>query len=350
MKKLLLLIVLFLVIGEFLSGFYVVDRGELVYVTRLGKHVATLDGAKSEEAGLHLGWPWPFETVIRLDRRQHHFVLPPAELVTRSRQQNRQLGILMGGSSTMVDPVPNSNLTESGDVDKTITIDAYVVWRIPNADAADRFVRTFGSIEKAEQYLREKVRSDLGAVIPKMSLEDLHAPRGDFVHRTRDHISEQLLKPHRKSTEGQRTTWDDGIEVIDIRLRRTNHPPAVRQANFTRIVSERNRKAAEYESEGQKRAAKIRTDSDATIQRLRAKAKAEAQRIRGEAEADAEKIRNEAQALDPEYYAELKRRQIALEGFSKDTTIWSTRLWELLFPRPERMGKDIPERMIKPGP
>ena len=82
-------------------------------------------------------------------------------------------------------------------VDKTITIDGYVVWRIPNREAADRFVRTFGSIERAEQYLQDKIRGDLGGEIPKLSLEDLHTIASGVVDKNRNSLSERLLWPHR---------------------------------------------------------------------------------------------------------------------------------------------------------
>ena len=100
-----------------------------------------------------------------------------------------------------------------------------------------------------------------------------------------------------------------GIDVVDIRLRRANHPPAVRQAIFDRIVSERNKKVMEYESEGRRRAADITSASERRVEELRADAEAEATRIRGEAAA-ADRIRNEAQKLDPQFYAFLKKPRI----------------------------------------
>ena len=145
-----------------------------------------------------------------------------------------------------------------------------------------------------------------------------------------------------KAEEPQRTSLDDGIEVLDVRMRRTNNPPQTRQAKYESIISERMKKAAEYEAEGRQIAARIITDSNAEIDLLKARVKAETDRMRGLAEAEAERIRNEAQTLDPEYYAELKRRQIALSSFQKDTTVWSTRLWELMFPFPRKPSESSP--------
>ena len=61
---------------------YTVDAAEYAYVTRLGRHVATLDGALDEDAGLHAGWPWPLQSVQRFDRRLQQFDVPPVELLT----------------------------------------------------------------------------------------------------------------------------------------------------------------------------------------------------------------------------------------------------------------------------
>ena len=48
-------------------SFYTVDAGEYAYVTLLGRPIATWDGADPNEAGLHVGWPWPVQAVQRLE-------------------------------------------------------------------------------------------------------------------------------------------------------------------------------------------------------------------------------------------------------------------------------------------
>src|SRR5690348_16593163 len=97
----LLTLILLLIIGRLCL--FTVDRTEFVYVTQLGRPIATLDGANDEQAGLHVRWPWPIQTLTRIDRRLQVLDLPAAELVTE-------------------DP------TEGGTIDKTVAIDAYVVW------------------------------------------------------------------------------------------------------------------------------------------------------------------------------------------------------------------------------
>lgn len=317
MKKFLLF--LLLITGAFLlrTCFYTVDASEFVYVTRLGEHIATYDGGNPEEAGLHFGWPWPIESVVRIDRRLQHFELPAVELMTEDQR--------MGGT-----------------IDMTLTIDGFVCWRVPDKEAVDRFVRSVGSVDQARALLLDRIRGDLGAAIPAMSREDLINENAQVVDAKREELRQKLLAPHqRNDASEERSSLDDGIAVVDIRIRRINHPAEVRPDVSARIVSERRKKAASYLSEGRRQAEVIRSESDAKISKLKASVLAELQEKKGAAQAQADRIRNAAQSKDPDYYAELKRRQIAMNGFKDKTKIWSTRLWELLFPFPseKKTGK-----------
>src|SRR4051794_31378572 len=279
---------------------FTVDRTEFVYVTQLGRHVATYDGSHDEQAGLHLRHVWPIQTLTRIDRRLQVLELPAAELVTE-------------------DP------SEGGSIDKTLAIDAYVVWRIPDAAACERFILTVGTVERAREILRDRFRGRLGASIARTKFADLISADPGRVDEKREELRQQLLPRSGPSSE-------DGIEVVDVRIRRLNYPAQVRQEIFQRIISERKRKATIYESRGQTEAANIRSASDAKIRVEEAAAKARNDEKRGRADAEADSILNRAISKDPGYYAELKRREIgelALDGKKK---VWSTTLFKLFFP------------------
>src|SRR5262249_24568278 len=144
-------------------------------------------------------------------------------------------------------------------VDKTLAIDAYVVWRVPDAEAAERFIVTVGTAERARELLRDRVRGRLGAAIARMHLEDLVSDRDGWVDRQREALRARLLAPYRNGPS------EDGIEVVDIRLRRLNYPSQVRQAIFDRIVSERNRKVALEQSKGRAQAEDIKSRTEAEV-------------------------------------------------------------------------------------
>src|SRR5581483_120621 len=145
LRNLLLILGIVVLLGAILSAFYTVDRAEYVYLTQFGRPVATFDGAT--DAGLHWKWPWPVQSVQRLDHRLQVFDLPGAELLTH-------------------DPKGKT-------IDKTLTVDAYVCWQIAGADGVDRFIRTVGTPERAREILGQRVSSRLGAEIGNMPLDDL---------------------------------------------------------------------------------------------------------------------------------------------------------------------------------
>src|SRR5947209_8556400 len=143
MKRLILAVVVLL--AWLSSCLFTVDQAEYAYVTQFGRPVVTLDGATA--AGLHAKLPWPVQTVQRLDRRVQLFDLPPAELLTHDPQGRT--------------------------IDRTLTVEAYVCWRIAGADGADRFLRTVGTPEQARAVLGQRVSGRLGAVVGTLPLEEL---------------------------------------------------------------------------------------------------------------------------------------------------------------------------------
>jgi membrane protease subunit HflC len=301
---------------------FTVDRTEFAYLTQFGRHVATYDGADSEQAGLHVKWPWPVESVQALDRRLQTFDLPGSELLTRDPKRNT--------------------------IDKTLTIDAYVCWRIAGADGVDRFLRSVGTPAGAQAILGQRINSQLGAAVGRMELDDLISTEPDRVEAARRDLRRRLLDEPSPSGKSLRAAAaeDYGVEVVDVRLRRFNHPAAVREAIFERIRSERQKKVADYQSEGERQAADIRSAGERRVAESKAQAEAEALRLRGQAEAEADHIRNEAARLDPAFYTFLKKLEDyqRILGDSKTMLLLSTHreIFDTLFnppsPAPRRTG------------
>jgi membrane protease subunit HflC len=320
-RRFVAVLVLLLLAGAVVArlSVFTVDRTEFVYLTQFGRPVGTFDGAREDQAGLHFRWPWPVESAQSVDRRLQYFDLPGSELLTRDPKRNT--------------------------IDKTLTIDAYVCWRVADAEGVDRFIRKMGSIDGANAVLRQRVGSELGAAVGKMELDDLISTDDGRVDAKRDELRARLLdggaQPLRQTAREQY-----GIEIVDIRLRRTNHPPAVRQAIFDRIQSEREKKSADYRSEGERRAMDIKSESDRKVSELRAEAEAEALRQRGLADAEADRIRSDAQRLDPQFYAFLKKLEDyqRILGDNKTLLLLSTHreIFDTLFQPPSPGGPAPP--------
>jgi membrane protease subunit HflC len=323
------LLLVILVIAS--SAVFVVDWTEYVYLTQFGKPVATFDG--ESEAGLHLKWPWPIQSIQRLDRRIHMLDLPATELLTR-------------------DPKGKT-------IDRTLTIAAYACWRIAGREGVDRFVRAVGTPDNAEMLLSQRINSQLGSEIGMMRLEDLINDSADGrVTESLNELSRRLLGQDDRGSQNLRGTAREtyGIDLVDIRLRRFNYPAEVREAIFDRIRSERNRKAAEYHSEGEQLAKNIETEVEFKARNILSEAKATEQRLKGEAEAEADRIRNEAQSKDPSFYAFLKKLEEyqRILGDNKTVLLLSSHreLFDLLFkpPNPTTPAAVMPNSIASPLP
>jgi membrane protease subunit HflC len=318
MRRRILLVAVLLLLGVLAwSSFFTVDRTEYVYLTQFGRHVATFDGG--EEAGPHWKWPWPVQSVQRLERRLQSFDLPEAELLTH-------------------DPTGQT-------IDRTLTLDAYVCWRIADKDAVDRFLRTVGTADQAQVIIRQRISSQLGAAIGAMELDDLLSTEPGRVDRQREQLRQRLLAPWQTWT-ADADSYEYGIEIVDIRLRRASHPPQVREAIFNRIKSERKRKVADYESEGRKQASLIASESEQRVSRLLADARAEEKKVREGAEIEADRLRNEAHAKDPDFYVFLKKldEYQRILGDGKTMLLLSSHreLFDLLFQPPRPGGSPAP--------
>lgn len=312
MRRILLALAAVVVVLWVRTAFVAVDATEFVYVTRFGEPVAIFDGGT--DAGLHTKWPWPVDGTLRIDRRLQAMDLPAVETLTRDAAQNT--------------------------VDKTLTVDAFVTWRIPDATAADRFIRTVGTPEQAKRILAPQVNGRLASVVSTLPLDDLIAVADPAaVDARNDVLRKKLIGEDGPEPLRDKVRAEYGIEIVDLRIRRFGFPEAVRASIAERIRSERARKAADYDSEGRKRAADILSAAEKEARTIEATARAQKARIEGQADADADRIRNDAQAKDRDFYEFLQKLKAyqSLLGETRDVLLLSTKhpLFDLLLNPPK---------------
>lgn len=306
MKRFLLVVAVALLLLWARTALYTVDQAEFVYVTRFGEPVAVHNGEST--AGLKVKAPWPIDAVLRIDRRVQSFDLPAVESLTR-------------------DPVNRT-------VDKTLAVDAFVTWKIPDAAAADRFVKVVRTPEQARKILAPLINGRLAALISTMPLDDLiSVAELPAIDDRTERIRQKLLgEGDERLTD--RALAEYGVQILDVRIRRFSYPQAVRDEIAKRIRSERERKVAEYESDGRKRAAAITTDAYATARETEDKAAEKKKGIEAAAKAEAVKIIGAAHAQDPAFATFLEKLQ-AFQGMvaeTRDVLLLSTKhpLFDLL--------------------
>ena len=131
---------------------------------------------------------------------------------------------------------------------------------------------------------------------------------------------QEILDRVRETAEMEISQANQGITLVDVRIKRADFPPETQQAIFTRMRAERERLAREFRAEGQRERDRIEADVDRQVAIIRAEAERDANITRGEGEAEAIRILASALEQDPEFYA--FRR--SLEAYTKFLTQNST--------------------------
>jgi membrane protease subunit HflC len=169
---------------------------------------------------------------------------------------------------------------------KAIVLDNYARWRIIDPL---QFYRTMRNIPGAQARLDDVVYSQLRALIGAYTLtEVVSAHRADIMKEVTNKVSE-LMK-------------NFGVEVLDVRIKRTDLPPENQRAIFGRMRAERERQAKQYRSEGEEESTRIRSDADRQRAVILAEAARDAQIERGRGDAGAAAIYAGAYNKAPDFY------------------------------------------------
>lgn len=189
---------------------------------------------------------------------------------------------------------------------KRIKVDAFARYRILDPL---KFLQVVGTEATARNRLSNLVNSSLRRVIAKTSLTDLLSPQ-------RAQLMEQIQTEVTTNAKGL------GINIVDIRIGRTDLPTETSQAVFNRMRTEREREARELRAQGTETAQKIRAGADRDKTVILATAKRKSEQLRGEGEGQRNMILGQAYGQDPEFfqfYKSLSEYQENLVG--NDTTM-----------------------------
>lgn len=170
---------------------------------------------------------------------------------------------------------------------KAIVLDNYARWRIINPL---QFYRTMRTIPGAQARLDDVVYSQLRALVGAYTLTQVvSSHRAAIMKEVTDKVS-ALMKPY-------------GVEVLDVRIKRTDLPQENQRAIFERMRAERERQAKQYRSEGDEESTRIRSDADRQKALILAEAAREAQVERGRGDAQAAAAYAETYSRSPDFYA-----------------------------------------------
>ncbi|MFD0857468.1 protease modulator HflC [Roseovarius aquimarinus] len=172
--------------------------------------------------------------------------------------------------------------------DRRLVVDAFARYRITDVRRFREAVGD-GGIPFAESRLDSILRSRTREVLGSVSSNDiLSTDRAALMLRIRNAAIAEAKEL--------------GIEIVDVRLKRTDLPTQNLDATFARMRAEREREAADEIARGNEAAQRIRAQADRTQVELVSDANRQAEITRGEADALSNAIFNEAFGADAEFF------------------------------------------------
>lgn len=251
MRAIYLLPVVVVVLVVALSSVFIVDERKKALVLQFGQVTQV-----KQEAGL--GFKLPFiQEVVYYEDRILGLPTTPIEV-------------------TMLD-------------DRRLVVDAFARWRIVDLVQFREAVGTGGeqaALRRLEGIVNPAIQEVLGSVPSNRVLSE---DRTALMNGIRD--------------IARRQAGNLGVEIIDVRLTRTDLPEQNLAATFARMRAEREREAADEIARGGEAAQRVRAASDRTVVELTSDARRKADVIRGEADAERNRLLAEAFGRDPEFFA-----------------------------------------------
>lgn len=249
-KSALILPILVIAVIGVLSSVFIVDEREKVLVLQFGKVIAV-----RENPGLGFKIPLVQE-VVRYDDR----------ILSRE-----------------VDPLEITPLD-----DRRLVVDAFARFRIADVTKFRQAVGV-GGIPAAESRLDSILRAQTREVLGSVTSNDiLSSDRASLMLRIRNAAIQDANQL--------------GVEIVDVRLKRTDLPTQNLEATFARMRAEREREAADEIARGNEAAQRVRAQANRTQVEIVSDARRQAEITRGEADALRNGIFAEAFGADEEFF------------------------------------------------
>ena len=243
-------VALIAIVVVIMSSIFIVDERNKALVLQFGRVVAV-----KEDPGLAFKLPLIQEVVYYDDR-----------ILSRD-----------------VDPI---EVTPSDD--RRLVVDAFARYRIADVNRFREAVGT-GGVLTAESRLDGIMRNELREILGTVSSNEI-------LSSDRALLMQQILAGARAKA------LEIGLDVVDVRLKRTDLPRQNLDATFARMRAEREREAADEIARGNEAAQRVRAQADRTQVEIVSEANREAEIIRGEADATRNAIFAEAYGADPEFF------------------------------------------------
>jgi membrane protease subunit HflC len=248
------------------NTFFVVDQRKQALVLQFGKVIKTIN-----VSGIAYKIPL-VQNAIFFDKRIIDLALPEQEVIASDQ---KRLLINAFAKYKIIDPV--------------------------------KFYTTVANNQGLANKLAGILDSSLRQVIGEISLNELLTEnRGDIMKNIKNVVS--------ASSE------IFGIEIVDVRIMRTDLPKENSDAIYGRMQTEREKEAKEIRAKGAQEAQKIKAEADKQKTIIEAEAKKDSDIVRGAAEAEANKVYANSFERDPEFADFYRSMQAYQKAMLNDKT------------------------------
>ena len=265
-----------------LSSAFVVNQTEQALILQFGKPVRVV-----KDAGLNFKIPF-FQNVEYFDKRLLDFDAESKEVIASDQ--------------------------------KRLIVDAFVRYKITDPL---RFKQTVGNEDTMRSRLNSILESSLRQVLGSVPLATvLSEKRSEIMGNIRDLVNLQAIGKKIEGGADNITKGGFGIEVVDVRIKRADLPPANSEGIYKRMQTEREREAKEFRAKGSEDAQKIRSQADKERTIIIADAKKKSEISRGEGDGTATKIFADSFGKDQDFFHFYRSMQAYKKTFDKkDTTM-----------------------------
>ena len=207
-----------------------------------------------EKPGLNFKIPF-IQNVVFLDKRILNLDTPPEEVIASDQ--------------------------------KRLIVDAFARFQIVDPL---KFYISVGNERVARSRLSTIINSRIRNVLGKQRLQTL--------------LSEDRTKQMSLIQDGVNAEAENfGINIVDVRIKRADLPPANSEAIFRRMQTEREREAKEFRAKGAEMAITITSTADKEVTVILAEAEKKSEIMKGEGDGQRNKIFAGAFGQDPEFFA-----------------------------------------------
>lgn len=254
-----------LIIGQ--ASLFVVTERDKALITQFGEIVRSID-----EPGLYFKTPF-VQNVVKIDKRLIFF-----------ESDNKSVQVIDS---------------------RRYLVDAIAMYRITENR---KFRESVGaSVDLANQRISARLDAALRGTYGKRTFQAaLSEERGTMMREIRDALHND--------------TSDLGVNIVDVRIRRTDLPRDVLEQTYNRMNTERKAEAEQIRAVGNQRSLELRAQADREYTVTLAQAQRDAEITRGEGDAERSRVFADAFRVDPEFYAFYRSMKAYQNSLANDGT------------------------------